>query len=164
MQRRINNATSFERCWNLYVSGFGTESENFWLGLGEIRSLTESQPAELKVEMEAFNGDTAYAHYSQFAVGDASSRYELSVSGYSGTAGDGMGYNDGYPFSTLDDDITSGGCADERKSGWWFHSCTWVNPNGQYLVEGTSEWYGIMWYYFKVRESLLKIEMFILVP
>ena len=66
MQRRINNDLSFERCWNSYVTGFGTESENFWIGLEGIRALTESEHTELKVEMEAFNGETVYAHYSQF--------------------------------------------------------------------------------------------------
>ena len=164
MQRRISNALSFERCWNSYVTGFGTENENFWLGLYGIRALTQNQPTELKVEMEAFNGETAYAHYSHFSVGDSAARYVLSLSGYSGTAGDSMGYNNGYPFSTFDDDVTSESCVEERKSGWWHNGCTWVNPNGLYLVEGSNQWFGILWYGWKGIASIKKIEMFLLVP
>ena len=163
IQRRVNNATSFERPWNSYVTGFGTESGNFWFGLEGIRALTQNQPAELKVEMGTFNCEIAYAHYSHFSIGDSASRYELSVSGYSGTAGDAMGYNNGHPFSTFDDDVT-GTCVDGRKSGWWHDACTWANPNGQYLVEGSSGWNGVVWYQWKELESLRKIEMFLLVP
>jgi hypothetical protein len=39
------------------------------------------------VDLTDFDGDKAYALYSTFRVGDESSKYELTVSGYSGTAG-----------------------------------------------------------------------------
>ena len=35
-----------------------------------------------------------YAKYTSFSVGDSASKYTLSVSGYSGTAGDSLGNND----------------------------------------------------------------------
>ena len=35
-----------------------------------------------------------YAKYTSFSVGDSASKYILSVSGYSGTAGDSLGNND----------------------------------------------------------------------
>ena len=40
--------------------------------------------------MKDYSGNSAYAKYSSFDVGDSSSKYTLSVSGYRGTAGDGM--------------------------------------------------------------------------
>ncbi len=42
---------------------------------------------ELRIDLEDFNGNKAYAKYSTFNVGDASTKYKLLVSGYSGTAG-----------------------------------------------------------------------------
>ena len=37
-----------------------------------------------------FEGNSLYAQYSDFTVGDSDSRHTLSVSGYSGTAGDSL--------------------------------------------------------------------------
>lgn len=45
------------------------------------------KPQELRVDMERFNGEKAYAVYSMFYVGDEASKYKLRVHGYSGTAG-----------------------------------------------------------------------------
>jgi hypothetical protein len=39
------------------------------------------------VDLTDFAGDKAYALYSTFKVGDESTKYQLTVSGYSGTAG-----------------------------------------------------------------------------
>ena len=43
-----------------------------------------------------------YAQYTSFSVGDSASNYTLTVSGYSGTAGDSFGVHNGYQFSTRD--------------------------------------------------------------
>lgn len=37
--------------------------------------------------MERFNGEKAYAVYSNFSVGDGASKYKLQANGYSGNAG-----------------------------------------------------------------------------
>ena len=42
---------------------------------------------ELRVDMQRFNGEEAYALYSDFSVGDENSKYQLTVQGYSGNAG-----------------------------------------------------------------------------
>ena len=42
---------------------------------------------ELRVDMQMFNGEKAYALYSNFSVGDENSKYQLTVQGYSGNAG-----------------------------------------------------------------------------
>ena len=42
---------------------------------------------ELRVDMQRFNGEKAYALYSNFSVGDENSKYQLTVQGYSGNAG-----------------------------------------------------------------------------
>lgn len=52
-----------------------------------LHKLTSLKTQELRVEMERFNGEKAYAVYSRFSVGDEASKYELEVQGYSGNAG-----------------------------------------------------------------------------
>jgi len=42
---------------------------------------------ELRVDLEDFEGNSAYAKYSTFRVADEVEDYKLTVDGYSGTAG-----------------------------------------------------------------------------
>ena len=42
---------------------------------------------ELKVELEDFDGNTRYARYTTFDVGNRTSNFKLTVGGYSGDAG-----------------------------------------------------------------------------
>lgn len=39
------------------------------------------------IHLEDFEGESRYAEYSEFSVGDATTKYTLHVTGYSGTAG-----------------------------------------------------------------------------
>ena len=64
-----------------------------------------------------FGGNTAYAKYSSFGVGPSMENYELTVSGYSGTAGDALEYHDGMEFSAVDNDKNSGDCVAKYKGG-----------------------------------------------
>ena len=43
---------------------------------------------ELRVELQRFSGEIGYAEYSTFAVGDESSKYQLTVSGFEGNIGE----------------------------------------------------------------------------
>ena len=56
-------------------------------GLEKLFLLTSSNDYELRVELEAFDGSTAWAQYSNFTVDSAAHSYTLHVSGYTGTAG-----------------------------------------------------------------------------
>ena len=66
--------------------------------------MTQSGKWQLRIDMKAFDGDTAYAVYDTFSVGDASSNYELTIGTYSGTAGDSLSYHNNMTFSTKDRD------------------------------------------------------------
>lgn len=52
-----------------------------------LHRLTSLKPQELRVDIERFNGEKAYAVYSSFSVGDEANKYILRVQGYSGNAG-----------------------------------------------------------------------------
>jgi hypothetical protein len=49
--------------------------------------MTSLYQYELRIGFEDFKGRTGYANYTTFSIGDASSFYKLSISGYSGTIG-----------------------------------------------------------------------------
>ena len=133
-QRREDGSVDFYRYWTDYQQGFGNLSGEFWLGLDKIHRLTPTA-TQLRIDMQDFEGNSRYAQYSSFAVGDSVSKYTLSVSGYSGTAGDSLtGRNNRHKFSTRDqdNDVWGANCARFFKGGWWYDNCHYSNLNGLY--------------------------------
>ena len=90
-QRRQDGSVDFYRNWTDYEDGFGNLTGEFWLGLGKINRLTKEQSNTLRVDLGDFDGNTSYAQYTTFSVGDSTTEYILTVGGYSGTAGQGWG-------------------------------------------------------------------------
>ena len=88
-QRRINGTQDFFLNWTDYVRGFGDVKGEFWLGLHKIHRLTASS-TRLRVDLADFDGNVRYAKYNTFRVGDSASKFRLTVSGYSGTAGNSL--------------------------------------------------------------------------
>ena len=78
IQRRINGSISFDREWDHYKDGFGSLSGEFWFGNENIHRLTSSGKRELRVELEDWDGNTAYTKYGTFGIGDESSQYNLT--------------------------------------------------------------------------------------
>ena len=139
------------------------------MGLDNIHCMTNILPGtKLRVELGDWEGNSYYAEYSQFAVGDSSINYRIKVSGYSGNAGDQLTYHNGQMFSTYDQDHDSSSgsnCAISYRGGWWYNGCHKVNLNGKHLIGGVQDtkgvaWYkaipGGDWYSFKVAEMKLK--------
>ncbi|KAI3360944.1 hypothetical protein L3Q82_013148 [Scortum barcoo] len=143
-QRRMNGKTDFYRTWSEYSAGFGNLSEEFWLGNELLHNLTSVGPVSLRVDMASGN-DTAYAHYSNFSIDSAERHYTLTVSDYSGTAGDSMRYHNGRPFSARDKDPDPLGihCAKAYMGGWWYKNCYKTNLNGLYGINSNNQ--GIVW-------------------
>lgn len=69
----------------------------YFLGNEDIHLLTARTSQELRVDLQKFSGEKAYAKYSTFTVGSESQKYRLTVGGYSGTAGKNI-YNS-YQFN-----------------------------------------------------------------
>ena len=142
-QRRKDGSVDFYRKWNDYENGFGDVSGEFWLGNKWIHRLTSLGTTELRIDFE--NGK--YAKYSSFAVGDAASKYTLTVSGYSGTFLDGywLTYHNNMEFSTFDqdNDIDGRNCAFHFKGAWWYKNCHYSNLNGMF---GRQDEAGIYFY------------------
>ena len=100
IQRRIDGSVNFYRNWDAYKKGFGMSSGEYWMGNDVIHALTHSGNHKLKVILKDFAYATRYATYKYFHIADEARLYRLNVTGYSGTAGDGIHPQDGMAFST----------------------------------------------------------------
>ncbi|XP_065504420.1 tenascin isoform X2 [Caloenas nicobarica] len=149
--RRQNGKEDFYRNWKTYVAGFGDPKDEFWIGLENLHKITSQGQYELRVDLRD-RGETAYAVYDRFSVGDAKSRYRLRVDGYSGTAGDSMMYHNGRSFSTYDKDNDSAitNCALSYKGAFWYKNCHRVNLMGRYGDNSHSQ--GVNWFHWKGHE------------
>ncbi|XP_073907269.1 tenascin isoform X5 [Castor canadensis] len=149
--RRKNGREDFYRNWKAYAAGFGDQREEFWLGLDNLSKITAQGQYELRVDLED-HGETAFAVYDKFSVGDAKTRYRLKVEGYSGTAGDSMAYHNGRSFSTFDKDTDSAitNCALSYKGAFWYKNCHRVNLMGRYGDNNHSQ--GVNWFHWKGHE------------
>ncbi|XP_063427386.1 fibrinogen-like protein 1 isoform X3 [Mytilus trossulus] len=138
IQKRYDGSVEFNRNWKDYENGFGDKRGKFWLGNKNIAKLTSEKNHELRIDVEDWDGNKHFAVYRSFSVGDASTKYQLTIGKYSGNAGDGMSQFNGMKFSTYDQDNDKYGynCADHVyfKGGWWFNNC-W-NSNNAAILNG----------------------------
>jgi hypothetical protein len=125
---------NWSRPWVDYRNGFGSIDSDFWMGLERLYLLTGSGGYRMRFEMQLLSTGLWYsAEYWSFTVGDeATTKYRLNVSGYSGDAGDGLQYQaqsawtqNGMSFTTVDhdNDHSGGNCAATYGGGMWFNSC-----------------------------------------
>uniref|UniRef100_K1QP83 Tenascin-R n=1 Tax=Magallana gigas TaxID=29159 RepID=K1QP83_MAGGI len=144
--------------WTTYKEGFGKADGEYWLGNEDIHLLTTLTKNELRVDLQKFSGEKAYAKYSKFSVGSESEKYKIVVGGYSGNAGDSLGGHNGLKFSTKDQDNDTWGksCAVTHQGAWWFGICLSSNLNGMYQKSGIKTWKGIVWYHLEKKEVSLK--------
>ena len=163
-QKRVDNSVDFYRGWKDYVAGFGDLEGNMWLGLDRLHVLTSQSDTKLRVYMDTFEGDIAIAEYAHFAVGDATSGYELSVSGYSGTAGDSLSIHNGRRFSTYDKDSSAIVVTVKFHGAWWYVSAGHKsNLNGRYLAGHHSsyadgmDWLSFKGYYYSVKTTIMML-------
>ncbi|XP_060555530.1 angiopoietin-related protein 7-like [Ruditapes philippinarum] len=164
-QRREDGTVNFERTWDNYKTGFGDLLHEFWLGNDNLYDLTEHGNHELRIDMEDFEGNKAYAKYSHFKVHGEVDKYRLEVSGYSGSAGDSLIRHNKMAFSTVDrdNDPYTGNCAKDYRGAWWYYSsCHHSNLNGFYYHgSGSPHGKGVTWFHWKksYTYSLKFVEM-----
>ena len=163
-QRRQDGSVDFYRNRTDYEDGFGNPKGEFWLGLSKIHHLTQEGSSSLRVEIGDFDGNSIYAQYSTFSVGNDSTEYRLNVSSYSGTAGDSLSYHSGSPFGTRDNIYDNKNCPVGWKGAWWFHvkeQCFHSHLNGLYMHQPTvsRSWHGIIWNSWRDGYTLKHSEM-----
>merc|ERR1712226_605908 len=154
-QKRVNGSIDFYQDYETFAQGFGIVSHEFWLGNDNINLLTSQADQELRVDLEDFEGNIGYSTYNSFSVGSVSDGYRLHVSGYNGTAGDSLFYNNNYMFSAYDRDQDDWprNRAIDREGTWWYNDCTFANLNAvyrdaSYSNTGLKGLKGLTWYYW----------------
>ncbi|XP_069102346.1 ficolin-2-like isoform X2 [Argopecten irradians] len=169
IQNRQDGTVDFYRNWTEYQTGFGDIDGEFWAGLNIIHLLTQNG-SKLRINLMSWKNDTQYAEYQDFRVGDESSKYRLSVSGFSGNATyDGMDYHDGDQFSTYDNDndVDEGNCAVSRNGAWWYKACSHSNLNGPYVQDTGDDRLSLWWWEFysgQGRVPLMRSRMMVKHP
>ncbi|KAJ1076635.1 hypothetical protein K5549_009953 [Capra hircus] len=154
IQRRENGSVNFQRNWKDYKQGFGNPAGEHWLGNEVVHQLTSRATYSLRVELQDWEGNEAYAQYEHFQLGSEGQLYRLSLSGYSGSAGRQSSLVlQGTNFSTrdADNDNCLCKCAQMLSGGWWFDACGLSNLNGIYYParHHVRKLNGIRWHYFQ---------------
>ncbi|KAH8397461.1 hypothetical protein KR222_005185 [Zaprionus bogoriensis] len=170
---RTSDDLSFERSWLDYKEGFGNLASDFFIGLDKLHALTSSQLYELRIDLENFRGDVAYALYDAFAISGERELYALSLLGQfrddvQPSAGDSLSYQAGAKFSTFDNDndnCVECNCAQRLRGGGWFNACSRTNVMGKYYGQQRAEQAGetgIYWDTFQgPNYSLRSVRMLI---
>lgn len=164
LQRRQDGSVSFNRDWATYKDGFGNVAGEHWLGNDNMFLLTNQGHYQLRVDLWDFSGNRVHALYSTFRVSGERDFYQLTVTGFSGSAQDSLFKHNKMSFSTPDrdnDGRREAHCALEWESGWWFNNCWFALLNGQYHNRSDVTYRGVAWNHWK-REQLRKTEMKIL--
>ncbi|XP_023031419.1 ficolin-2 isoform X2 [Drosophila willistoni] len=151
---RSNVELNFFRNWTEYKRGFGNYSGDFFIGLDKLHAITKSQPYELYIHLEDFEGNTRFARYDEFYIESENALYKLSTLGtYTGDAGDSLGAHKGKNFTTYDNDNNSeekNNCAIGQFGAWWFGGCPASNLFGMYYAGQPASYpTGIVWYYWR---------------
>ena len=84
-QKRVDGTVDFYLKWNDYKQGFGVLGGEFWLGNDKIHRLASEYNFEnvrLRVDLEDFEGNTAYAEYDGFGVMSENDKYKLMLGDY----------------------------------------------------------------------------------
>ncbi|KAL1262277.1 hypothetical protein QQF64_007542 [Cirrhinus molitorella] len=140
--RRTNDEVNFFRPWRSYKWGFGNKEGDYWLGLEFLHQLTRRHQYRLRVDLEDFQGQKAYAVYRFFSVGSEADGYKLHVSGFvNGGAGDALYYNNGLKFTTFD----IGSCAKSRYGGFCLKPFTQFHRQQNLIIperNRNGEWKG----------------------
>ncbi|XP_053388744.1 CUB and sushi domain-containing protein 1-like [Mercenaria mercenaria] len=137
-QYRYDGSVDFFNTNAQYENGFGNLSTEFWLGLKYIDEMSLQGKTELRIDLSAADGSTAFEIFQNFYL--VAGNRHIRIDKGTGTAGDsgkGLSYNYNLPFSTRDRDLGGGNCAAKCHGAWWYKTCSYVNLNGRYLTPGT---------------------------
>ncbi|XP_072535712.1 angiopoietin-1-like [Salminus brasiliensis] len=169
IQLRKDGALDFHRTWKEYKMGFGSLSEEHWLGNEFVFQLTSQRQYTLRVELTDWKGQQVFSQFDSFQIASEKHNYRLFLKGHSGTAGrqSSLVIN-GADFSTkdMDNDNCICNCALLLTGGWWFDACGPSNLNGMYYSYGqnTGKFNGIKWHYFKGSSYSLRATAMMIRP
>ena len=153
IQRRVSDSVDFDKGWDDYVTIFGEEDGNYWMGLEEMHQLTTTHDVDLNINIETYEGEPFTMTLEGFSVGNVASNYQMHFWGYSQSSDRvkrelfRSDYS-GTMFTTRDrdNDPLPINCASHIfRGGWWYGMyCGRINPNGNYEGDVTPTYTGIL--------------------
>ncbi|XP_066150555.1 angiopoietin-related protein 7-like isoform X2 [Euwallacea fornicatus] len=169
IQRRDNYTIQqdFNVSWYDYKLGFGDLRKDFWMGNNFLSRFSQSRDLTLRIELEDFEGNTAWAQYEDFRVAGEDEGYQLTIGAYVGNASDSFSSHNGSRFSTYDkkNDLAPDccSCSISYGGGWWFNRCFEANLNGVYYRNPTENKHfkGVIWELWLGNYSLKKSLMMV---
>jgi len=146
IQQNVDGSPYFSRSWETFKGGFGSKKCNYWLGNELLHQMTKDGQYKVRFDLQALaSGQWYWAEYRTFTVDSEATKYRLTVSGYSGNAGEAMSYHNGRQFTTFDNDNdghATGNCATLLGGGFWHNDCARSQVNS-----ATGPFDGPGWYY-----------------
>ena len=144
-QRRVNGTLNFTRTWAEYKILFGKNGDNtteLWLGNEHVYQLLQSfggRKVTLRIEVDAFDGDSGWIEATDFTMGDVSAEYIIYWNNLTTTASPkpmahSWNNHNNQSFKTYDFDGGDPRCLTYATGGWWYGRtvCTNVYLNGNY--------------------------------
>ncbi|CAC5374238.1 Fibrinogen-like protein A,Ryncolin-4,Angiopoietin-related protein 7,Angiopoietin-related protein 1,Ficolin-1-B,Techylectin-5A,Ficolin-2,Ryncolin-1,Tenascin-R,Fibrinogen-like protein 1,Angiopoietin-1,Tenascin-X,Fibrinogen C domain-containing protein 1-A,Tenascin-N,Ryncolin-3,Tenascin,Fibroleukin,Fibrinogen C domain-containing protein 1,Ryncolin-2,Angiopoietin-related protein 6,Techylectin-5B,Angiopoietin-related protein 2,Angiopoietin-2,Microfibril-associated glycoprotein 4,Fibrinogen alpha chain,Ficolin-1- len=162
-QYRSGGLVNFHnKLWEDCKNGFGDISAEHWLGNERVHQLTGLGNTVLRIYLEDWVGNSRYAVFSNFSVGDEDSNYTLSYGAYSGTAGNSLANNVQFTTDDRDNDGYINNCAHNTTYGgpWWYrYDCGYSDLNGEYIKGGIglNSGSGVIWNGWKEFTYSLKV-------
>ena len=131
-------SANFERVWLEYKNGFGDLSGEFWLGNDNLHQLAASSSV-LRIDLTANTGQTGYAKYGGFTVGDETTKFRWDMNSYQGNIGNRVYGHSHAPWNTRGMKFNAKDADNDNSpdthcgayAGWWFNWCGLVNLNQQ---------------------------------
>lgn len=143
-----NSTVDFDRIWQDYKHGFGSLTDNYWLGNEYMHQLTSSPvPYILGVKLVDLNADIKWGQYEPFRIEGEASQYRIRLGLYKGDAADALSQDteaylhDNQKFTTKDQDNDNyfQNCAKLEYNGipgggWWYDACAGANLNRRNVI------------------------------
>ncbi|XP_063416435.1 fibrinogen-like protein 1 [Mytilus trossulus] len=163
-QYRSGGVVSFHtKLWEDYKNGFGEVNGDHWLGNDRVHQLTGLGNNFLRIYLEDWEGNSRYAVFNNFTLGDEVSNYILTYGANSGTAGNSLANNVKFTTADRQNDGRPNGanCATDHYGGpWWYnYGCGLSDLNGEYVNggKGLPSGHGLFWNGWKGVSYSMKV-------
>ena len=143
-QRRVDGTLNFTKTYaesKIMFGKHGGSMTELWLGNENVYQLLQSfggRKVTLRVEVDAFDGDSGWIEATDFTMGGVGKDYRLYWANCTGSTiamANSWTYHKEHSFKTYDRTAGFPQCLIDFKGGWWYaqRTCGMVYLNGDYL-------------------------------
>ncbi|XP_036226784.2 angiopoietin-related protein 7 isoform X1 [Bactrocera oleae] len=117
IERRISNASLFNRTWQEYKNGFGDLTDSFFIGLERLHKLLLGSNSQLWIQLGKESNESPHRIYTNFMISNETDQYRLTSLNLEDLRDDLVNAK-GWSFQTFD---VGNKCAEIMQSGWWYN-------------------------------------------